>query len=128
VYGWGLRRNEVRHLQLVDFSRNARAPFFGEWGLVRVCHGKAMRGSPAKQRTVLTVFDWAAEALADWAERVASTLRPARQRPVPHREGWAGAPIVRSWVRHWLTPSTGRLLSTQASSPTQSSISPIANF
>ncbi len=28
-----------------------------------------MRGSPAKQRTVLTVFDWAAEALADWAER-----------------------------------------------------------
>jgi hypothetical protein len=36
---------------------------------VRVRHGKAMRGSPAKQRTVLTVFDWAAEALADWAER-----------------------------------------------------------
>ena len=69
LYGWGLRRNEVRHLQLVDFSRNARAPFFGEWGLVRVRHGKAMRGSPAKQRTVLTVFDWAAEALADWAER-----------------------------------------------------------
>ena len=67
--GEGLRRNEVRHLQLVDFSRNARAPFFGEWGLVRVRHGKAMRGSPAKQRTVLTVFDWAAEALADWAER-----------------------------------------------------------
>lgn len=61
LYGWGLRRNEVRHLQLVDFSRNVRAPFFGEWGLVRVRHGKAMRGSPAKQRTVLTVFDWAAE-------------------------------------------------------------------
>ena len=55
--------------RLVDFSRNARAPFFGEWGLVRVRHGKAMRGSPAKQRTVLTVFDWAAEALADWVER-----------------------------------------------------------
>jgi len=34
-----------------------------------VRHGKAMRGSPAKQRTVLTVFDWAAEAFADWAER-----------------------------------------------------------
>ncbi|MEU2006279.1 tyrosine-type recombinase/integrase [Rhodococcus sp. NPDC019627] len=69
LYGWGLRRNEVRHLQLVDLSRNARAPFFGEWGLVRVRHGKAMRGAPAKQRTVLTVFDWAAEALADWCER-----------------------------------------------------------
>lgn len=69
LYGWGLRRNEVRHLQLVDVSRNVRAPFFGEWGLVRVRHGKAMRGAPAKQRTVLTVFDWAAEAVADWAAR-----------------------------------------------------------
>ncbi|MBX4171784.1 tyrosine-type recombinase/integrase [Rhodococcus sp. DMU2021] len=69
LYGWGLRRNEVRHLQLVDLSRNARAPVFGEWGLVRVRHGKAMRGAPAKQRTVLTVFDWAAEALADWCTR-----------------------------------------------------------
>jgi integrase len=29
LYGCGLRRNEVRYLQLVDFSRNARAPFFG---------------------------------------------------------------------------------------------------
>ncbi|APE14982.1 tyrosine-type recombinase/integrase [Mycolicibacterium rhodesiae] len=69
LYGWGLRRNEVRHLQLVDFSRNARAPFFGDWGLVRIRHGKAMRNSPPKQRTVLTVFDWAAEAVADWVER-----------------------------------------------------------
>lgn len=69
LYGWGLRRNEVRHLQLVDFSRNARAPFFGDWGLVRIRHGKAMRNSPPKQRTVLTVFDWAAEAVEDWVER-----------------------------------------------------------
>ena len=69
LYGWGLRRNEVRHLQLVDFSRSGRAPMFGEWGLLRVRYGKAMRGSAAKQRTVMTVFDWAAEAIADWAER-----------------------------------------------------------
>ena len=89
LYGWGLRRNEVRHLQLVDFSRSGRAPMFGEWGLVRVRHGKAMRGSPAKQRTVMTVFDWAAEALADWAERGL----PRYGRPVdacfpPRRAGW----------------------------------------
>ncbi|MBY3985316.1 site-specific integrase [Rhodococcus fascians] len=66
LYGWGLRAGEGRQLQLVDCSRNARAPGFGEWGLLRIRHGKAMRGSPAKQRTVLTVFDWAAEALEHW--------------------------------------------------------------
>ncbi|KAA0096075.1 site-specific integrase [Mycolicibacterium sp. P1-18] len=69
LYGWGLRRNEVRHLQCVDFSRNIRAPYFGDWGLVRIRHGKGTRGSAAKQHTVLTVFDWAAEAVADWVER-----------------------------------------------------------
>jgi integrase len=91
-----LRRNEVRQLQLVDFSRNTRAPFFGEWGLVRVRHGKAMRGSPAKQRTVLTVFDQAAEALADWAERglprygrpVNDLFPTEKGGPVPERNLW----------------------------------------
>lgn len=96
LYGWGLRRNEVRHLQLVDFSRNARAPFFGEWGLVRIRHGKAMRNSPPKQRTVLTVFDWAAEAVADWGRAWTSPLWPPRHRSVPHRKGWPGAPNATS--------------------------------
>jgi hypothetical protein len=40
-----------------------------DWAIIK---GKAIRGSLAKQRTVLTVFDWAAEALADWTERVMS--------------------------------------------------------
>ncbi|GAA4684611.1 tyrosine-type recombinase/integrase [Gordonia humi] len=66
LYGWGLRSNEGRRLQLVDFSRNARAPGFNECGLLRVRHGKPMRASPAKQRTVLTVFDWTAEAVQHW--------------------------------------------------------------
>ena len=89
LYGWGLRRNEVRHLQLVDFSRNGRAPMFGEWGLLRVRHGKAMRGSPAKQRTVLTVFDWAAQALADWVERGLPRYgRPSMTCSLPRRVGW----------------------------------------
>lgn len=68
MYGWGLRRRELCHLKVVDFSRNVRAPRFGAWGLLRVRYGKAMRGSPSKQRTVLTVFDWAAETVADWAQ------------------------------------------------------------
>ena len=49
--GWGLRRNEVRHLQLVDFSRNARAPFFGEWAwsgcaTARPCAGRRPNSAP----------------------------------------------------------------------------------
>ena len=95
---------------------------------MRVRHGKAMRGSPAKQRTVLTVFDWAAEALADWAERGLPRYGQPVNDLFPTEKGGLVPPMVRSWVRHWLAPSTGRLLSTQASSPTQSSISPIADF
>src|SRR5271166_4802985 len=49
LYGWGLRRSEVRHLQLVDFSRNARAPFFGEWGLVGCDTHKLSASSPKLQ-------------------------------------------------------------------------------
>lgn len=66
LYSWGLRHNEVRHLIPSDFSRHIRTPQFGEWGLLRVRHGKAMRGSGPKQRTVLTVFDWSAEVVEHW--------------------------------------------------------------
>lgn len=67
-YGWGLRHDELRNLRLVDFARNVKAPYFGDYGQVRVRHGKANRGAPKKQRTVLTLLDWAAEALADWVK------------------------------------------------------------
>jgi len=66
IYAWGLRHNEARHLILPDFAQNTRAPMFKEWGLVRVRQGKAMKGSPAKQRTVLTVFDWAPDVIDQW--------------------------------------------------------------
>ncbi len=67
LYAWGLRFNEARHLIRADFSRNARAAMFGERGLLLVRHGKAMKGSPPKQRTVLTVFDWSVQVLDHWA-------------------------------------------------------------
>jgi len=41
-------------------------PEFGQRGLVRVRHGKAMRGSAPKQRSVLTVFGWAVEYVDEW--------------------------------------------------------------
>ncbi|HZE03336.1 MAG TPA: site-specific integrase [Pseudonocardiaceae bacterium] len=66
AYSWGLRRNEVRHLQTVDFSRNPHAAEFGRFGLVNVRYGKAHRGSGPKRRSVLTVLGWSAETVEHW--------------------------------------------------------------
>lgn len=67
-YGWGLRHDELRKLDLVDFSPSAKAPYFGDYGLLRIRNGKANKGQPKKQRTVQTLVDWAAESVADWVE------------------------------------------------------------
>ncbi|KZB86582.1 tyrosine-type recombinase/integrase [Amycolatopsis regifaucium] len=66
AYSYGLRFNELRHLQTVDFGANPHAKEFGRYGLVHVRYGKAKRGSPPKRRSVLTVFDWTPEVVADW--------------------------------------------------------------
>ena len=39
---------------------------FGRYGVVQVRYGKAKKGSPPKRRSVLTVFDWTPEVIADW--------------------------------------------------------------
>lgn len=70
AYAWGLRRNEVRMLDVVDFGLNPKAPEFGHHGVLYVRHGKAMHGSPPKRRSVLTVWNWAAECLDEWAGQV----------------------------------------------------------
>lgn len=66
AYSYGLRFNELRHLQTVDFARNPHAREFGRFGVVNVRYGKAKRGSPPKRRSVLTVFDWTPEIVEDW--------------------------------------------------------------
>jgi integrase/recombinase XerD len=66
AYSYGLRFNELRHLQTVDFSRNAHAREFGGYGVVQVRYGKAKKGSPPKRRGVLTVFRWTPEVITDW--------------------------------------------------------------
>jgi integrase/recombinase XerD len=66
AYSYGLRFNELRHLQTVDFAGNPHAREFGRYGVVHVRYGKAKRGSPHKRRSVLTVFDWTPEVIADW--------------------------------------------------------------
>jgi len=79
AYAWGLRRNEVRSLDLVDFATNPQARQFGGAGIVYVRHGKAMRGSPPKRRAVLTVpeFGWAVDCVAQWREDVRPLYAPA---------------------------------------------------
>ena len=46
AYSYGLRFNELRHLQTVDFSGNAHAREFGRHGVIQVRYGKAKKGSP----------------------------------------------------------------------------------
>jgi integrase/recombinase XerC len=55
AYGYGLRRNETRMLDVADFGTNPHAGEFGDLGVCYVRHGKAMKGSAPKRRSVLTV-------------------------------------------------------------------------
>jgi len=73
TYAFGLRRREVAMLDLADFGKNARAPQFGPYGVCSVRYGKATKGSPPRQRSVLAVMDWSAATLTEWIEHI----RPA---------------------------------------------------
>jgi len=66
AYSFGLRSNELRHLQLVNFARNSHAPEFGKYGVCKVRFGKSRRAAPPKPRAVLTVFSWTPEVIQDW--------------------------------------------------------------
>ena len=70
IYGWGLRRTETSKLDVADFGRNPRAPQFGRYGTLNVRYGKAKRGQPPRRRNVLSVMDWAVEAVADYVEEI----------------------------------------------------------
>ncbi|GGN88209.1 hypothetical protein GCM10010112_71470 [Actinoplanes lobatus] len=60
---FGLRRNEAWMLDVADFGRN---PQGAEYGVLYVCHGKAMR----KRRSVLTVWPWYPEIIEQWVQQV----------------------------------------------------------
>lgn len=76
AYAFGLRRTETRMLDVVDFGRNPDGPEFGEYGALDVRYGKAKRGSPPKRRTVLCVWEWAAEIADEWITEVRPLLGP----------------------------------------------------
>ncbi len=70
IYAWGLRRQEAARLDLADFSANPHRPSFGPYGTLSVRWGKASRGSGPRRRSVLTVFDWSVEVIAQYVEEV----------------------------------------------------------
>lgn len=76
AYAFGLRRNETRMLDAADFGRNPHGPEFGEYGRLLVRFGKAMKGSPPKRRSVLTVFSWAPDVLDEWFTEVRPLMGP----------------------------------------------------
>lgn len=80
IYAWGLRLNEASMLDVTDWGRNAKAPQFGRYGVLNVRYGKASKGSPPRQRTVLTVMGWAAECVTDWVEDIRPAYRTGAKR------------------------------------------------
>jgi site-specific recombinase XerD len=55
---------------VTDFYRNPHAPQFGAYGVLHVRHGKASAGGPPKRRSVVSLHDWAVEAVQDYIENV----------------------------------------------------------
>jgi site-specific recombinase XerD len=115
AYAFGLRRNETRMLDAVDFGRNVHAAEFGAYGVCRVRFGKAKKGSPPKQRSVLTV--WApghrrCSRSGSARSGRCSAPRATRQRGPPSAgRGWAvsgwtpgSSPIGRRsvWTLGWI--------------------------
>jgi site-specific recombinase XerD len=76
---------------VVDFGRNPQARQFGRYGTLNVRYGKAKKGQPPRRRNVLSVMDWAVEAVAEYVENV----RP--------RFGFPDHPAL------WITERGGRL-------------------
>ncbi|MEV0044841.1 site-specific integrase [Nocardia rhamnosiphila] len=79
AYAYGLRRNELCRLELVDLRPNPHVSEWGTYGSLHVRYGKATRGSAPRRRTVLTVpeFDWVVPGMRQWVEQARSILNAA---------------------------------------------------
>jgi integrase/recombinase XerC len=81
AYGFGLRRTGAAMIDVADFAPNPHAPEFGEFGVCQVRFGKALKGSPPKRRSVLTVWDWVPEVPAQWTEEFWPLMPSAGESP-----------------------------------------------
>ena len=68
---------------------------FGSFGALHVRYGKASRGSPPKRRTVLSVHDWAVDALRQYVEEIRDGFDPGS-----HPALWVTERCSRLSVRH----------------------------
>lgn len=70
AYAFGLRRAELRGLDLADLHYNARVPKWGKYAALHVRFAKASRGSNPRRRTVLLVPEmaWWIEGMSQWVE------------------------------------------------------------
>lgn len=71
AYAFGLRRAELRGLDLADLHFNAKVPQWGQYAALHVRWGKASKGSAPKRRTVLLVPElaWWIEGMRQWVEQ-----------------------------------------------------------
>lgn len=76
-FAWGLRRNELCMLDLIDVQENPREPGFGRVGVLDVRWGKGSKGKGPKQRPVLTVMPWAADMLTQYIDSVRDCFKRA---------------------------------------------------
>lgn len=82
TYAWGLRRQEVARLEVVDFGPNPAAAELGGFGMLAVRYGKAARGSSPRRRNVCSVMAWAADVVAEWVEDVRPVYGATRGGPL----------------------------------------------
>ena len=80
VYAYGLRRQEVVGLDIVDLRSNPKVPAYGRFGGLFVRHGKGSHGDAPKRRTVLTVpeMDWIVGVLEHYVAEVRPCFQPGR--------------------------------------------------
>jgi site-specific recombinase XerD len=71
AYAFGLRRAELRGLDLADLHFNAKVPQWGQYAALHVRWGKATKGGTPKRRTVLLVPElaWWIEGMRQWVEQ-----------------------------------------------------------
>lgn len=76
IFAWGLRRTEAAMLDVVDCHRHPNAERYGMYGSLHVRWGKAVRGGQPRRRSVLSLMDWAVEALQEYVVDVRPRFDP----------------------------------------------------
>lgn len=74
TYAWGTRRYALTMIDLSDFSANPRLLRLGEFGILTIRYGKAVRGGAPRPYTVFTIpeMTWAADAVRQYVHGVRS--------------------------------------------------------